>query len=429
MTTGRWASGLVLAAMGMAVTIGSATAETWPGPAPCNGTLQACVDAVASEATIAIATNGPIAESVTVNDKFLTIEAAPGFVPVFTSGLRAQALVATAQLSVHRLSFDGGTLVGLADNNHSVGVRAYDSTFVVENHDAISAFADNASAVNAEAHGCHFTVVSTGGNEGSAVQLANTSASSNFLSVTDNVITIDEGDGAGAISLYSTTGRVTIEVARNDIRRTGHNRGVFLRMDDADEFFASVTGNLIVGPADESVAAIDIQSPVEDADMSIVLEGNTLATGQTGISLNHAAIKDPTLFGGSIVNNILVAYSTSGLAIPADQFGNFDIHHNLFWNATASGPLGPTNLNADPLFVGGANYRLTANSPARDSGTSEGVFHYPDLDGNQRGADGGWDMGAYEYQAIAIEVPTLSTWGVGVMVGLLAVVGAWRMRR
>ncbi len=38
-------------------------AATYPGPAPCDTTLQACIAAAVSGAIVAIATNGPIAEN------------------------------------------------------------------------------------------------------------------------------------------------------------------------------------------------------------------------------------------------------------------------------------------------------------------------------------------------------------------------------
>jgi hypothetical protein len=58
---------------------------TYPGAAPCNTTLQACVTAASAGDTIQLAVNMLIAEFVTIG-KTLTIEPAPGFAP------RVQAL-------------------------------------------------------------------------------------------------------------------------------------------------------------------------------------------------------------------------------------------------------------------------------------------------------------------------------------------------
>src|SRR6476660_9809602 len=61
---------------------GLAKGVTYPGAAPCNTTLQACIDGTAAGSTIDIATNGPINESPTIG-KSLTLDAAPGFTPSF----------------------------------------------------------------------------------------------------------------------------------------------------------------------------------------------------------------------------------------------------------------------------------------------------------------------------------------------------------
>jgi hypothetical protein len=56
----------------------------FPGAAPCNTTLQACIDGLPSGSTIEIATNTPIAVNapIDIEDKSLTIRPKPGFKPV-----------------------------------------------------------------------------------------------------------------------------------------------------------------------------------------------------------------------------------------------------------------------------------------------------------------------------------------------------------
>jgi hypothetical protein len=52
------------------------------------------------------------------------------------------------------------------------------------------------------------------------------------------------------------------------------------------------------------------------------------------------------------------------------------------------------NLDLDPRFVGGGDYRLDLDSPCIDAGTAAGAPAY-DLDGRMR--DAAPDMGAYEW--------------------------------
>jgi hypothetical protein len=75
----------------------------------------------------------------------------------------------------------------------------------------------------------------------------------------------------------------------------------------------------------------------------------------------------------------------------------------ITYSDVQGGWVGTCNINADPLFVGGGDYHLTAGSPCIDTGTSVGA-PTSDLDGNPRPYGAGYDMGAYEYQQ-----PTLIT--------------------
>ncbi len=59
------------------------------------------------------------------------------------------------------------------------------------------------------------------------------------------------------------------------------------------------------------------------------------------------------------------------------------------WTATG-------NINADPLFVGGGDYHLSAGSPCIDTGTASGAPS-DDIDGDSRPNGNGIDMGADEH--------------------------------
>jgi uncharacterized repeat protein (TIGR02543 family) len=75
---------------------------------------------------------------------------------------------------------------------------------------------------------------------------------------------------------------------------------------------------------------------------------------------------------------------------------------------TNFGTNGGNNIDIDPLFVSpiaassaptaAGNYRLTATSPAKDTGSNALTLATTDSDGNPRVVDTSIDMGAYEYQ-------------------------------
>jgi hypothetical protein len=67
-------------------------------------------------------------------------------------------------------------------------------------------------------------------------------------------------------------------------------------------------------------------------------------------------------------------------------------------------PTGTGNLNLDPSFFGGGDYRLRFGSPCIDAGTAAGAPEY-DLDGRMR--DAVPDMGAYEWPPYGTFLPLL----------------------
>lgn len=77
---------LLLAAFGVTVSLASFTQSavfTYPGPVPCNTTLQACIDGAGVGDTVLIGTNSPINESPSLT-KSLALKAAAGFAPVLS---------------------------------------------------------------------------------------------------------------------------------------------------------------------------------------------------------------------------------------------------------------------------------------------------------------------------------------------------------
>jgi hypothetical protein len=78
---------------------------------------------------------------------------------------------------------------------------------------------------------------------------------------------------------------------------------------------------------------------------------------------------------------------------------------------------GTGNIDADPQFIGGDDYRLLVSSPCIDAGTALGA-PMNDRDDNPRPAGGAYDMGAYEYQVLD-EVPIYSCYFVlWIIIGL-----------
>jgi hypothetical protein len=109
-------------------------------------------------------------------------------------------------------------------------------------------------------------------------------------------------------------------------------------------------------------------------------------------------------------NNNKVYNNTFAGMPEAGVFGMIDLNgsgnearNNLFWDTAGTGVGASTATNnvdaASNPFVNYAalNFHLTSSSVARNVGTALASTYNTDRDGTTRGADGTWDVGAYEY--------------------------------
>jgi hypothetical protein len=136
--------------------------------------------------------------------------------------------------------------------------------------------------------------------------------------------------------------------------------------------------------------------------------------------------------GSVTITNCTITGNVADLAVNGNrggaiskQRGSMTITNSILWNDTPDeiyvvegtdpvvtysdvdgGYTGEGNINEDPLFVGGADYHLTADSPCIDAGTDSAPnLPATDMDGKARVQDvppvdtdpGSVDMGAYEY--------------------------------
>jgi hypothetical protein len=91
----------------------------------------------------------------------------------------------------------------------------------------------------------------------------------------------------------------------------------------------------------------------------------------------------------------------------ADVGSNFDITCTLSNCCATPLPLGAGNIDQDPLFVDFAagNLHLQSNSLCINAGNNSFVFGATDLDGNPRIVGFRVDIGAYEFQSLAVYPP------------------------
>ena len=143
--------------------------------------------------------------------------------------------------------------------------------------------------------------------------------------------------------------------------------------------------------------------------------GNVMRQG-TGSSSSGIELKQDFTWGlFHFWNNVFIGWSKPAIYIRGNVAAGSTIKNNIFWStscdpmnatvdyngflsASTSGTHAYTGAG-DPFVNSGAlNFRPNAASWPIGRGVSVGASPYNlDADGNTRGADGTWDLGAYEY--------------------------------
>jgi len=151
-----------------------------------------------------------------------------------------------------------------------------------------------------------------------------------------------------------------------------------------------ITANVVLG-AGNGGGGIDCWQASFPLIVNSTISGNVVSQFGGGIFSHDTS--SPTVKNSIIWGNI------------PNQIQGFA--STVTYSDVQDGYSGAGNIASDPLFVGGGNYHLTANSPCIDTGTSNGAPD-TDLEGNSRPQGAGYDMGAYEFVSSS-SPPSVST--------------------
>ncbi|MEM7708497.1 MAG: choice-of-anchor Q domain-containing protein [Pseudomonadota bacterium] len=384
-----------LAALSIAGSV-QAAQLIYPGPAPCDTTLQACISAAAEGDTIDIATNTPIDEQLFIG-RTLRLRPAPGFTPVIgggetTRGIDFGGLGQTGisgdnqRVIVEDLTFDNARLTGVVrfGTGHELLLRNNRMTFQLDNN--------NSGAVDLRLEVPTTTVIernhiaSTG--QGVRVQSEGDATTVDFF---DNVVTtsLPEQSNSGLSYRIIGTGTHNLRAYGNVIYSVagcscGNASGIQLRIEDAAEVDADFQHNTMH----------DIQGTGDGIDVFIIDPGASVSLAIINNTVSEARQSGYRILPEGAASSLLVLDNNS--------FNNGQPDVGLEGSA-ADGVLA-----IDPHFVdvARANFRLRKESSLIDRGASgDGSFRL-DADGATRRIGGGPDIGAYEFDA---EAPLLIT--------------------
>jgi len=384
----------------------SAAFSFWPGgAAPCNTTLQACIDGSPTGEYIEIRTNSTINENIFAN-KAVSLVAGNGYKPVFSAGNNVFVYANGA----YTVRVKGLTLL----NGHIevVGVGVSHNIYVTHN---------NVQRLNA--------------NLG-AIRVYSTSNSDINYDVSFNEVYVEfissPTEEFGAMSVYKTlgTGTMTGRIYGNKVTAVGiESRGIMLDERAGGSIDMNIIGNEIFGSTQGGVYVVSkdnssnihakigsnafyrhddfyfpsgVHLEAQDGDIEAEIVNNSMIESRYGVDI----IEVPGASVDAYVYNNLVAYGSTGFYFPAAATVTHD--YNLVYGVSSNTGYTPgaNALAVNPQLVGLQNARLRPGSPAIDSGASLALFAlggspFIDADGGLRMKKKGsgaalLDIGAYE---------------------------------
>ncbi|MBI5612225.1 MAG: hypothetical protein HY942_04020 [Gammaproteobacteria bacterium] len=392
----------------LAVTAVSAATLTYPGAAPCNTTLQACIDAAASGDIVEIATNTPIAESPSIDSKSLTLRAAAGFTPALTA--YNYVLAVTSGSAAHTFTIQGITLtvgfIGIGQGGTGPMTANVWNNTVLETFsygEAVRIWAGNVSPPPTRGDIFYsvldnqLTVAVGSQNHGVSIQ-ANDMANSTGV-IQRNRIVMQGADQGSAVDLANGTRLMTVDVIGNIISGTNYDSGISLfQYAPGGTINARVINNLVTGQNGNVGAPAAISVNDSQGTLNFSLINNTLSSNRTGILISGRSDLGAAMYG-TVANNIVANSSQTGIAIDTDFEPTVTNRYNLFFNNPNNWfTPGANTLYVDPQFVGGGDFHLQSTSPAVDVGDNSAIPAgiTTDLGGSPRIQGGTVDMGAYE---------------------------------
>jgi hypothetical protein len=382
---------------------------TWPGAAPCNATLQDCIESAAADDVVEIASDGPINESIEIFGKSLTLRPAAGFAPVLQGGPFSDVIDAFGAdtpvvISIEGMTVRDGSITAYQGGSGAFGVIIRDNVIEADALDA------NLTAIRIRTFGAtptgsvEFLIYNNeirlgflGIDDIAAIGVDDLPGQTAGLIMGNRILNGGPGSTYSAINIHNGSGVANFDLRYNRIEASGYNGGILLDQDDAaGAMTARVLNNLVTGTVDVTgpqPGAISLRANAGSIDATV--SNNTLAGNDTGFI---ASVGTGASLSGVLANTLVADNADRGVIIGAAAAANFSNEHNLvFGNGADDFTPGPGTIQADPLFAGAGDFHPQQGSPVRDAGnTAFAADLDTDLDGALRVVGTAVDIGAWE---------------------------------
>lgn len=431
---------LGLAAAALAASTPAAALVSYPGAAPCDGTLQACIDGVAAGETIEIATATPILESLSIG-KNLTVRSAAGILATLltedpgqgTIVLSDAAGAVTVRLEGLRLVRTTVGVLGFADGSE---FTVADCLFIDDGGEDY--------AINARLAATLSLLVERTRFEWTGPTMLLRTSGLDELDLVDIVVRANSmtSNTSGPIFGPSASG-VSVEALGQAFVAFRFDSNLLVDLAAADGSPAGLEIAQALGDVLPTFPAPPVDSEILNNTFHGLVAGPAIEI--TGASFTPIPFNPGDMFT-VVYNNILSGNSGAPFVVsqPLDNVIFRNDYNDLFANGAppvlGGESLGPMTFDLDPLYVdeAGGDLRLSELSPLIDLGLDLVPLDPPvavgpiDVTGGPRVTGAAVDLGAFETFVGAgspVAIPALDRLGLLALALLLAAAAAWRLRR
>ncbi len=379
MQLGTLLRGLFALLVLLATSPAMAVLRTWPGSAPCNGTLQACIDGAANGDFIDIATANPIDENLNLYERSLSLRAAPGFAPnlapgrwisATTSSLIGDVTVRISGISLH------DAYVSVRYSGTGTGTYDLRDLELEQSGGGASTYIEveaAAGSVDATLYDNRIRGVPASLNHG-LLRLNNRGAVLDAQVYYNQVNSMLPGytEGAGIFVDETGGGSGTVKLHANTVRGAFSRSAIWISeglfSSTASSFGARIYSNVVVGTGNVDFNnGRGIGLVVNEGSIDAQVINNTVSNAYEGVTASQwSGGGSGASISGVVNGNLLVA--NHGLFFNQPLAAGVTNDYNLI-NATSNNglTLGSHTITAPAGLVAPTMPRLAAGSPAIDA--------------------------------------------------------------
>lgn len=388
-----------------------AVTRDWPGVAPCNGTLQACIDASASGDTVVIVTSTPIDEQIIIENKGLMLRGSGQRDALFGDFRQVTAFTTDAvnrTVKLEDLHFSNGGIRAVASGSGILSLQVRRVTaFRDWTFPALSASASGDGGLDVLVENSDISVQGDPGPEFpqsmTAISLYSSSTKAPVYDVRFNRIHVVDSEQGGAIAAGTSGSAAEVRIVGNRIDGANYNNGIVVSHGaGTGQLNAYLVGNVVRNQYGNVGASGALVVYASDGNVNALVYNNTLLDNRLGLAMWGRADLGGEITGA--MRNNLVAYNEQGIRIDAE----FDApafvanSHNLeFGNDYNEYTPGAGTLNVAPRLRSDG-FRILDDSAAVDAGVNLSsdlqILGIPnvDVDGQPRFNGADFDIGAFE---------------------------------